>query len=71
MQYVKGGVSLTALQRRIEREYGKSINDILHDMYVTKRMTMKEISIELDVNLRTIQRWAKECGITARKMTWI
>lgn len=62
---------MTALQRRIEREYGKPIDEILREMYVDKEMTMKDIASALDVNLRTVQRWVKECGIKARKMTWI
>lgn len=64
-------MNYTPLQRRIEREYKMPIEDLLREMYVDKEMTMKEISETLDVNLRTIQRWVKECGIKARKMTWI
>ena len=68
---MKGVKNLTSLQRRIEREYGKPIQELLREMYVEKGMTMREIAEVLDVNIRTIQRWSKECGIQARKMMWV
>lgn len=61
---------LTPLQKRIENEKGMAFEDIMRSMYVDKQMTMKQIADELDVNLRTVQRWLKECNIQARKMMW-
>lgn len=64
-------MKLTPLQRRIAREYNMSFEEVMRTLYVDKRMTMQEIANELDVNLRTIQRWLQECGIKARKMQWV
>lgn len=61
----------TSLQRKFELIYKKSMYEILYELYVERHMTMQEVAAELDVNLRTVQRWMKQHEIPTRKMTWI
>lgn len=61
----------TPLQRRIARENNTTFEEVIRHMYIEQNMTMQEMAKALDVNIRTIQRWIKDCGIKARKMTWI
>lgn len=62
---------LTPLQRRIAREYDLTFDEVMRKLYVEEEMTMSEIAKLLDVNIKTIQRWLKDCNIQSRKMMWV
>lgn len=67
MEYAR----LTPLQRRIAREYDLTFDEVMRKLYVEEEMTMSEIAKLLDVNIKTIQRWLKDCNIQSRKMMWV
>lgn len=67
MEYAR----LTPLQRRIAREYDLTFEEVMRKLYVEEEMTMSEMAKLLDVNIKTIQRWLKDCNIQSRKMMWV
>lgn len=67
MEYAR----LTPLQRRIAREYDLTFDEVMRKLYVEEEMTMSEMAKLLDVNIKTIQRWLKDCNIQSRKMMWV
>lgn len=67
MEYAR----LTPLQRRIAREYDLTFDEVMRKFYVEEEMTMSEMAKLLDVNIKTIQRWLKDCNIQSRKMMWV
>lgn len=45
---------------------GRSIEQILRDLYVTRAMTVDEVGAQLGVTAGAVSRWLERCGIAAR-----
>lgn len=61
----------TNSMKRIERQYGKKIEEILRELYVEQEMTIEKIAEELIVSPATAYDWLKKANIRTRKMTFI
>ena len=56
----------TTAMKLIEITSGETIENLLHDMYVEKQMSIREIAFELNVHYHTINKWLKMIGIDMR-----
>lgn len=43
---------------------GRNVDELLHELYVTKRHSAQEIADALEVSRMTIANWLREYGIT-------
>lgn len=48
---------------RVEREYGKSIKEVMQELYINKNMHSSDIAKMLNVTPSTIVRWCKQSGL--------
>jgi transposase len=53
--------------RRVESEFGKSIYDILNELYVVQNLSTKAVAQLLRVESHVIPEWCRQCGIPVRK----
>ena len=57
----------TTLMKYVElKEGGVSIEELLHSMYIEKKMSIREIADKLEVHYHTINSWLDEIGIKKR-----
>lgn len=56
----------TSLMKLIELEQGKPIEQILFDLYWTKKMTMVEVGREIGVDQGTVCKWMERFNIPVR-----
>lgn len=50
----------------VELNTGKSIEDLLHELYIEKGMSIREIAQELNMHYHTVNKWLKLIGIEMR-----
>lgn len=55
---------------RMEKFYGKQIEELLRELYIDEEMTIEQISNELLICNKTTWTWLKEAGIRTRQMKW-
>lgn len=60
----------TKFIERLEKQYGKEIEELLREMYVDEGKTIRQIADELIISDKTVWTWLKEIGIQTRKMKW-
>lgn len=53
----------SATQRAVQARIGRDLAEVLRELYVEKRWTDQEISVELDVARSTVRTWRGEFGI--------
>ena len=51
------------VDRLLERFYGKSIREILYDLYIVQDMNMREVAEELTVSLGWVQSRIKKYNL--------
>lgn len=51
----------------LEAKHGKSMDQLLRDLYVTQGMRIEDVATELGQTKGTISRWLERFGIPARK----
>ena len=56
----------TLLMKWIEFEKGMKLEELLHDLYVEKQLSIREIAEKLGVHYHTVNSWLKQIGIEAR-----
>lgn len=56
----------TLLMKWIEFEKGKKLEDILHELYVEKRLSIREVAEKLGVHYHTVNSWLKQMEIEMR-----
>ena len=44
--------------------------ELMRELYVEQRKSMRAISKDLNVSPRTVNLWLRELGIASRKMYW-
>lgn len=54
---------------RIEKTCGKSVKDLLHELYWNQMKSQNEIGRELGVKRQRIQKWMKKFGIPSRTIS--
>lgn len=53
----------------VERRFGRPIEDILREMYISKQMPTTEISKELDISTAAVKVWCTRFGISMRSIS--
>lgn len=56
----------TLLMKWIEFERGKKLEDILHELYIEKRLSIREVAEKLGVHYHTVNSWLKQMEIEMR-----
>ena len=56
----------TLLMKWIEFEKGKKLEDILHELYIEKRLSIREVAEKLGVHYHTVNSWLKQMEIEMR-----
>lgn len=56
----------TLLMKWIEKNEGVTIEELLHELYIEKEMSIRDISKRLNVHYHTINSWLKEMEIEVR-----
>lgn len=56
----------TLLMKWIEKEEGRSIEDLLHELYIEEEMSIREIGEKLKIHYHTVNSWLKEMEIETR-----
>ena len=57
----------TTLMKYVElKEGGVPIEELLHSMYIEKKMSIREIADKLEVHYHTVNSWLDEIGIKKR-----
>lgn len=56
----------TLLMKWIEFERGKKLEDILHELYIEKRLSIREVAEKLGVHYHTVNSWLKLMEIEMR-----
>ena len=56
----------TLLMKWIEKNEGVTIEELLHELYIEKEMSIRDISKRLNVHYHTINSWLKEMEIEMR-----
>lgn len=56
----------TSLMKLIELQHGKPIEELLRELYWTRRMSMDEVGRELGINQGTVSKWMERFDILAR-----
>lgn len=51
----------------IEAAKGRSMGDILHELYVVRGLTVEEVGVELGITKGAVSRWLERFGIQARR----
>lgn len=52
--------------KRIEKERGAQIEEVLREMYVDRKMTIEAIAFELNIAYVTAFQWIKFANISSR-----
>jgi transposase len=53
--------------QRIEARYGRPIDELLLEMYVTRGLGLRAIADEFGLTFGVISEWLARCGIPARR----
>ena len=56
----------TLLMKWIEIEKGVKLEELLHDLYIEKELSIREIAEKLGVHYHTVNSWLKLMEIEAR-----
>ena len=56
----------TLLMKWIEFEKGKKLEDILHELYIEKRLSIREVAEKLGIHYHTVNSWLKQMEIEMR-----
>ena len=57
----------TTLMKYVElKEGGVPIEELLHSMYIEKKMSIREIADKLEIHYHTVNCWLDEIGIKKR-----
>lgn len=56
----------TVSMKLIEYTRGEEIENILHDLYINKELSIRQISDELGIHYHTVNKWLKLVGINMR-----
>jgi transcriptional regulator with XRE-family HTH domain len=54
------------LQNAVQRDTGRSIGELLADLYVDQGLSQEEIASRLGVHRATVVRWMTDAGIPTR-----
>ena len=57
----------TLLMNWVEMEKGVKLEELLHDLYIEKGFSIREIAEKLGVHYHTVKSWLKLMEIEARK----
>ena len=56
----------TLLMKWIEFKKGKKLEDILHELYIEKHLSIREVAEKLGVHYHTVNSWLKQMEIEMR-----
>lgn len=56
----------TLLMKWVEIEKGMKLEELLHDLYIEKELSIREIAEKLGVHYHTVNSWLKLMEIEAR-----
>lgn len=56
----------TLLMKWVEMEKGVKLEELLHDLYIEKELSIREIAEKLGVHYHTVNSWLKLMEIEAR-----
>ena len=56
----------TLLMKWVEIEKGVKLEELLHDLYIEKKLSIREIAEKLGVHYHTVNSWLKLMEIEAR-----
>ena len=56
----------TLLMKWVEIEKGVKLEELLHDLYIEKELSIREIAEKLEVHYHTVNSWLKLMEIEAR-----
>ena len=56
----------TLLMNWVEMEKGVKLEELLHDLYIEKELSIREIAEKLEVHYHTVNSWLKLMEIEAR-----
>lgn len=56
----------TLLMNWVEMEKGVKLEELLHDLYIEKKLSIREIAEKLGVHYHTVNSWLKLMEIEAR-----
>lgn len=56
----------TTLMKYIELREDSSIEELLYNMYIKEKMSIREIAEKLDIHYHTVNSWLDEIGIKKR-----
>lgn len=59
----------THAQALVTLRTGREIPDLLHELYVVRRMSQVEIADELAISRNTVAMWLREYGIARLEVT--
>lgn len=61
-------VRITSLMREVELRFGEGIEPLLHRLYITQNMTMRQVAQTIGVRSdSTVWLWLLKFGIPARR----
>lgn len=52
--------------RAIEERTGRAIDELIHELYVERGLTMREAAAEIGIDTGALSRWMHKLGIPAR-----
>lgn len=58
------GRSKSYAKELVRERTGREVDDLLRDLYITKRHSQEEIADALGVNRVTVSQWLREYGIS-------
>lgn len=58
-----GTTILTADEQRVAIAHGRSIREVLVDLYLERGLSQADIAAELGVSRRTVVRWMRRHGV--------
>lgn len=64
MQEMRNTPNLTHAQELVTLRTGRQVADLLHEMYVERRMSQADIAEELGIGRMTVAMWLREHSIT-------
>lgn len=64
MHEMRNPPNLTHAQQLVSLRTGRSVPDLLREMYVDQRLSQADIAIELGISRMTVAMWLREHSIT-------
>lgn len=61
----------SATIKLLEELYKKPLKELLRELYVDEKMSMRKIAAKLHVSPGSVHIWLRREGVAARKCTWL